>query len=156
MTKKEREEREYASLFQDQRYAKKAWRQVIAESLSANGKPLPEIIDPKTEAPTLQSEIDRMAYDNVVARLRAEGKDREPMQAELIVECNVIRARFADQPFGTLLDRTAGKVKEEVSISENPYDDLTDDELEALYEYRQRKQAEAAAAQGEELKPTDE
>ena len=156
MTKKEREEREYASLFQDQRYAKKAWRQVIAESLSANGKPLPEIIDPKTEAPTLQSEIDRMAYNNVVARLRAEGKDREPMQAELIVECNVIRARFADQPFCTLLDRTAGKVKEEVSISENPYDYLTDDELDALYEYRQRKQAEAAAAQGEELKPTDE
>lgn len=154
MTKKEREEREYASLFQDQRYAKKAWRQVIAESLSANGKPLPEIIDPKTEAPTLQSEIDRMAYDNVVARLRAEGKDREPMQAELIVECNVIRARFADQPFNTLLDRTAGKVKEEVAITDNPYDDLTDDELEALLAYRQsRDAAKAADAQTDEASP---
>lgn len=153
MTKEDREKREFASLFCDQRFAKKAWRELIAASLAADGKPLPEQIDPKTEAPTLQSEIDRMAYNNVKARLQAEGKTREPMQGELIIEANVIRARFQDQPFGVLLDRTAGKVKEEVSISDNPYDDLSDEELEALAAFREQKRQAEEAAKNE--KPTD-
>ena len=139
MTKEEREEREYQSLFSDQRFAKTAWRKVIAEALGSDGKALPTIYDSKTGEPTLNSEIDLMAYNNVKKRLEAQGKTREPAQAELIVECQILRARFADTPFNTILDRTAGKVKEEVAITDNPYDDLSDDELEMLLMYRQQK-----------------
>lgn len=139
MTKKEREEREYKSLFTDERYAKKAWRSMIGASLESSGAMIGDIIDPKTGELTLQSKIDRIAYQNIKNRLLSENKDREPMQAELIIECNIIRARFTDTTFNILLDRTAGKVKDELQISENPYEDLSDDELEVLMSYRESK-----------------
>lgn len=142
MTKGEREEREYKSLFADERYAKKAWKEFIGTSLQSPGKALPTQFD-KNDNPTRESDIDAMAYNNVKARLTADGLDREPMQAELIIEAAVIRARFQDSTFNTLLDRTAGKVKDEITVNSNPYEDLTDDELEALMAYRASKKAVA-------------
>lgn len=141
MNKEDREALEFKSLFGDQRYAKKAWRQLIAESLSGEAAMLPPQVD-KNGNQTLETDIDIMAYNNVKARLEAEGKTRKPMQAEVLIECNIIRARFNDAPFNTLLDRTAGKVKEEISLTDNPYEDLTDEELEALKAMRDAKKAE--------------
>lgn len=140
MTKSEREEREYKSLFTDERYAKRAWKEFIGSSLQSPGKALPTQYD-KNDNPTRESDIDLMAYKNVKARLEADGVEREPMQAELIVEAAVIRARFQDSTFNVLLDRTAGKVKEEVTVNSNPYEELSDDELEALLAYRESKKA---------------
>lgn len=140
MTKSEREEREYKSLFTDERYAKRAWKEFFGNSLQSPGKKLPTQYD-KNDYPTRESDIDAMAYNNVKERLVASGLEREPMQAELIVEAAVIRARFQDSTFNVLLDRTAGKVKEEVSVNSNPYEELTDDELEALMAYRESKKA---------------
>lgn len=140
MTKSEREEREYKSLFTDERYAKRAWKEFIGSSLQSPGKALPTQYD-KNDNPTRESDIDAMAYKNVKARLEADGVEREPMQAELIVEAAVIRARFQDSTFNVLLDRTAGKVKEEVTVNSNPYEELSDDELEALMAYRESKKA---------------
>lgn len=140
MTKGEREEREYKSLFADERYAKKAWKEFIGSALQAPGKSLPVELD-KNGEPTRDSNIDAMAYTNVKDRLKLEGKDREPMQAELIVEAAIIRARFQDNTFNTILDRTAGKVKDEIAVSSNPYEDLTDEELEMLIKYRGEKKA---------------
>lgn len=141
MTKGEREEREYKSLFSDEKYAKRAWKEFIGTALEAPGKALPTQFD-KNDNPTLESDIDTMAYNNVVKRLKEEGKDREPMQAELIVEAAVIRARFNDTTFNVLLDRTAGKVKDEITVNSNPFEDLSDEELEALAEFRKKKAEE--------------
>lgn len=148
MTKSEREEREYKSLFTDERFAKKAWKEFIGTSLQSPGKALPTQFD-KNDNPTRESDIDAMAYQNVKTRLKEEGLDREPMQAELIVEAAVIRARFQDSTFNTLLDRTAGKVKDEINVNTNPYEDLTDDELEALAAYRENKKAATEQKAGE-------
>ena len=145
MIKSEREKREYKSLFSDERYAKKAWKEFIGTSLESKGKALPVQLN-KDGTPTLDSEIDNMAYQNVKARLKEEGKDREPMQAELIVEAAVVRARFQDTTLNILLDRTAGKVKDEVSVNTNPFEDLSDDELAALAKYREEKKAEEQKA----------
>lgn len=140
MTKDEREQREYKSLFTDEKYAKRAWKEFIGTALQSSGKALPTQFD-KNGNPTLESDIDEMAYNNVKKRLKDEGLEREPMQAELIVEAAVIRARFQDSTFNTLLDRTAGKVKDEINVNSNPFEDLTDDELEALMAYREQKKA---------------
>lgn len=140
MTKEEREEREYKSLFADERYAKRAWRQFISQSLEGEATALPASYDPKTGEKTFQSQVDQMAYDNVKKRLLADGKTREPMQAELIAENNVLRARFADTTFNTLLDRTAGKVKEEINVSKSQFEELTDEELELLQKFRDEKE----------------
>ena len=132
MDKVEREKREYHSLFSDERYAKKAWKEFFGQSLAYRGKALPIATDPKTGEPTFQSNIDLEAYNNVKARLKEQGIDREPMQAELIVECSVIRARFDNNLLNTVLDRTAGKVKDEITVNKSPYEELTDEELELL------------------------
>lgn len=142
MTKAERETREFKSLYADERYAKKAWKELIGASLESAGKAFPQTLDPKTGVPTFQSELDTMAYNNVKARLKSQGLDREPQQAELIVECNILRARFNDTTFNTLLERTAGKVKDEIVVNESQFEELTDEELEALVAFREQKAKE--------------
>ena len=140
MTKDERETREYKSLFTDERFAKKAWKELIGKSLNGSAKAL-VLVDPKTGEKTFQSQLEEMAYNNVKARLTAEGLDREPQQAELIVECNILRARQTDSTFNILLDRTAGKVKDEINVNANNFEELSDEEIEALVAFRQSKRA---------------
>lgn len=142
MTKDERETREYKSLFTDERYAKKAWKELIGAALEGPAKPLPTSFDPKTNQPTFQSQLDEMAYHNVKARLKEAGLDREPQQAELIVESNILRARFTDTTFNTVLDRTMGKVKEELNVIANNFEELSDEEIEALVAFRKQKAEE--------------
>lgn len=141
MTKEEREKLEYDSLFKDERYAKKAWRDFFGASLQGPGKPLPTTYD-KDGQPTFQSQLDEMAYHNIKARLEEQGISREPMQAEIIVESQILRSRFSDTAFNTVLDRTAGKVKEELTVNGSPYEDLTDEELKLLMEFRNKKTTE--------------
>ena len=138
MTKSEREEREYKSLFCDKRYAEKAWKEFMGSSLEGPGAKLPVTYD-KDGTPTFQSQLDEMAYNNVVTRLREKGLSREPMQAELIVESNILRARFNDTTFNNLLERTAGKVKDEITVNNSPFEELTDEELEALAAFRAKQ-----------------
>lgn len=138
MTKNEREQREYISLFTDERYAKKAWKNIIGSSLESDGKSLPTMYDKNGEVAQV-SVIDEVAYQNVKNRLEKEGKVREPSQAELIVESNILRARFNDTTFNTILDRTAGKVKEEINVTGNQFEELTDDELNLLLEHRNKQ-----------------
>lgn len=140
MTKEEREQREYKSLFQDERYAKKAWKEFIGKALSADACKLPPIEDGKGNQ-TPASIIYNEAYKSVKRRLESEGLTREPMQAELIVEANLIRAAMDNGTFNTILDRTAGKVKEELNLSTSAYADLTDEQLEVLAAYEESKKA---------------
>lgn len=145
MTKQEREEREYKSLFTDERYAKRAWKELIGASLQSSARPLPEMLD-KNGQVSPQSAIDLEAYQNVKERLVAEGKEREPMQAELIVECAILRSRLDNGVFSMILDRTAGKVKEELTVNTNQFEEMTDDELLALQAYREQKLLEQKGA----------
>ena len=138
MTKAEREEREYKSLFTDERYAKRAWKQMIGQSLQSEAASLPAFYDVKGNI-SPQSEIYNTAYNNVLERLRAQGLSRMPMKAEVLVEANVIRAAFETQVFNTILERTAGKVKEEISIGKGEYEELSDEELELLALHREAK-----------------
>lgn len=138
MTKAEREEREYKSLFSDSRYAKTAWRNIMAKSLQSDAAILPEMYD-KAGNETMESQIYRIAYSNVQDRLRQANMDRLPMKAEVIVESNLIRAAFDTSSFNLILDRTAGKVREEISIGVGQFEDLTDEELEVLALHREKK-----------------
>ena len=137
MEKEEREALEYKSLFGDERYAKKAWRTIMAKSLEGEAALPPSVTD-KNGNETLESQIYRMAYVQVVERLRAEGKSRLPMKAELIVESNLIRAAFDTPTFNVILDRTAGKVKEEINIGRGEYEELSDEELALLAAHRKK------------------
>ena len=136
MTKAEREEREYKSLFTDERYAKRAWKQLIGKALESDAANLPIFYDAKGNT-SPQSEIYNTAYNQVLLRLRDQGLDRLPMKAEVLVEANVIRAAFETSIFNTILERTAGKVKEEISIGKGEYEELSDEELELIALHRE-------------------
>lgn len=142
MTKQERERREYKSLFEDERYAKKAWKSFIGASLQSDATILPTFLD-KNGNVSPQSELDQMAYENVKRRLEVQGLTRAPMQAELMIENAVLRSRFDSNTLNMLLERTAGKVKEELNVTANQYENMSDDELEILAEYRAKKALEA-------------
>ena len=141
MTKSEREAKEYKSLFEDERYAKKAWKEFIGKALQSSAAPLPTFLD-KNGNISPQTELDMMAYQNVKNRLLAEGKNREPMQAEMMVENAILRSRFDTTTLNLLLERTAGKVKEEINVNANQYENLSDEELELLATYREQKALE--------------
>ena len=141
MTKEEREKREFSSMFGDERYAKKAWKKVFATALEANAAKLPDIIDMRGNQ-TPDSIIYNQAYQNVHNRLKAQGLDRLPMAAEVIVESNIIRAAFDTPTFNVVLDRTAGKVREELSVGVSTFEDLTDEELEVLAQHRAKSVGE--------------
>jgi hypothetical protein len=138
MTKQKREEKEYHSLFTDERYAKRAWKQFIDKSLKSNAVMLPDFVDAHGNT-TPQSEIYRAAYTSVQRRLFEEGLDREPMKAEVLIEASVIRAAFDTSTLNVILDRTAGKVKEEISIGVGQYEELTDEELRLLATHRSKQ-----------------
>lgn len=138
MTKKEREEREYKSLFTDERYAKRAWKTFIGEALESDAASLPAFLDSKGNVAP-QSAIYDAALLSVKRRLEAKGISRAPMKAEVLVEANIIRGAFDNNVFNTILDRTAGKVKEEISVTSGTYEELTDDELQLLIQHREAK-----------------
>lgn len=138
MNKSEREIREYKSLFTDERYAKKAWKQFIDRSLQSDAAILPTFVDAGGNT-TPQSAIYEQAYKAVARRLLDEGLDREPMKAEVLIEASVIRAAFDNNTLNLILDRTAGKVKEEISIGVGQYEELSDTELKLLAEHRAKQ-----------------
>jgi len=140
MNKSQREEREYLSLYSDERYAKKAWKQLINKSLQSDAVVLPKFEDAHGNI-TPQSEIYSAAYKSVEARLKSEGIDRNPMKAEILIEASIIRAAFDTNTLNVILDRTAGKVKEEISIGVGQYEDLSDEELELLALHRSKQLA---------------
>jgi len=138
MDKDRREELEYKSLYTDERYAKKAIKQLLNTSLQSDAAVLPDFIDAHGNT-TPQSEIYRTAYSNIQARLEAEGKSRKPQKAEILIEAAVIRAAFDNSALNLVLERTAGKVKEEISIGVGQYEELSDDELTLLAEHRRKQ-----------------
>jgi hypothetical protein len=146
MTKPEREEKEYKSLYTDERYAKQAFKRLINKSLQSNVAILPDFEDAHGNT-TPQSAIYKAATNSVRARLLEEGLDREPMKAEVLIEASVIRAAFDNNTLNLILDRTAGKVKEEISIGVGQYEDLSDEELRVLAAHRQ---ARLTAPKGED------
>ena len=86
-----------------------------------------------------QSTLDKQAYQNVKQRLLAQGLDREPQQAEMMIENAILRARFDNSTFNTMLERTVGKVKDELVVSANEYETMTDEELELLAAHREQQ-----------------
>lgn len=138
MTKAERELCEYKSIYTDKRYAEKAFKAIINASLQSEAGALPAMYDKQgNELP--QSVLDRQAYENVKRRLLAQGLDREPQQAEMMIENAILRARFDNATFNTMLERTVGKVKDELVVSANEYETMTDEELELLAAHREQQ-----------------
>lgn len=151
MNKPIREMKEMQSVFSDPKTYREAWKAVGNALLQAPATKTFCQVD-KNGEPTLASEIDQYSYLQLKQDLaniaKAKGEEtREPTQLEMILMCQMIRARY-DTSAATFVRDTLGakpvdESKNELSVN-NPYESLSDEELELLAKHREAKALEAA------------
>lgn len=145
--KNEREQKEMENLFKDPKFARKAWQHVgIAIANSPASKPF--VTHDKEGNPTLQSDIETYSYNQLHKDLESLGKEsREPTELEMIMKCQMIRARYDTSAAVFVRDTLGAKPVDETKLDAkmtNPYESLTDEELEMLAEMREKKAKEAS------------
>lgn len=141
--KSDRETKEMKNLFGDPKTARMAWRSVGAAILQSPCSSKIDIYD-KDGTPTLDTQVEQYSYASLkrdIATL-SKGADREPTELEMIFRCQALHARH-NPASATFIRDTVGAKPVDESKSEvtnvNPYEELSDDELEALAAFRASK-----------------
>lgn len=141
--KNDRETKEMQNLFGDPKFARKAWRSV-GQAILQNpaNKPI-QTLD-KDGNPTLQSEIESYSYVKLKKDIKDLGKeDREPTELEMIMQCQIVKARYDTSAATFVRDTLGAKPVDESKIDaqvSNPYESLSDEELEVLAAMRAAKE----------------
>lgn len=139
-----REVKELQNLFSDPKYQRQAWKAVGAAILQNPAiKPVP--MNDKDGLPTFNSEIERYSYEKLKRDLSqiADGGQREPTEIEMIMQCQMLRARYDTSAAVFIRDTLGAKPVDESKMDmqvNNPYESLTDEELELLAKHREAKQ----------------
>ena len=148
MSNKElREYKEMKNLFGDVKFCREAWRS-IGNAILQNPatKPANGTID-KDGNPTLASMIESYSYNKLKRDIDALGEpDREPTELEMIMMCQTIKARYDTNAATFIRDTLGAKPVDESKVNaqiNNPYESLTDEELEMLVKMREQKALEA-------------
>ena len=143
----DRTNKEMMSLFQDPKFSRQAWRSVGMAILQNPAKRAPLQVD-KDGNPTFQSDIERYSWDKLSRDIKTLGEeDRSPTELEMILQCQVMRARFDTAAAVFVRDTLGAKPVDESKLDanvSNPYESLSDEELELLAEVRQKKALESA------------
>ena len=157
--KEEREQKEMKNLFGDPKTARMAWRSVGAAILQSPCSQRIDVYD-KEGSPSLDTQVEQYGYASLkhdLDSLSKGGANREPTELEMIFRCQAIHARH-NPASATFIRDTVGAKPVDESKSEvtniNPYDELTDDELEALAAYRSSKSASQSATPKQDIVDT--
>ena len=159
-----RELKETMNVFSDPRTQREAWRSLGVKLLNNPATKAPEQLD-KDGNPTLASSIEQYTYRQLVNDIkRSEQPDREPTEIEMILACQMVKARFDTQAAifvrDTLGAKPVDESKMDATLSANQYEQLTDEELELLAAHRAQKaaaddQRSPAEASSSLVKPED-
>ena len=158
-----RELKETMNVFSDPRTQREAWRSLGIKLLNNPATKAPEQLD-KDGNPTLASSIEQYTYRQLVNDIkRSEQPDREPTEIEMILACQMVKARFDTQAAIFVRDTLGAKPidesKMDATLSANQYEQLTDEELELLAAHRAQKAADDQRSQAEAssslVKPED-
>lgn len=140
--KSDRERKEMINLFADKKFVRDVWKNVGNAILSRPATKLPTQFD-KDGNPTLQSVIDEYSYDTLSQDLKELTKEnRAPTQLELILQGQVIKARYDTNAAVFIRDTLGAKPVDESKLQadiNNPYEQLSDEELAVLAEMRSKK-----------------
>lgn len=158
-----RELKETINVFSDPRTQREAWRSLGIKLLNNPATKAPEQLD-KDGNPTLASSIEQYTYRQLVNDIkRSEQPDREPTEIEMILACQMVKARFDTQAAifvrDTLGAKPVDESKMDATLSANQYEQLSDEELELLAAHRAQKAADdqrsPAEASSSLVKPED-
>lgn len=141
--KQNRETNEMKNLFADPKFSRQAWRSIgVAILQNPASKPI-QVYD-KDGNPTLSSEIESYSYTKLKKDIANLGKeDREPTEIEMILQCQIVKARCDTSAATFVRDTLGAKPIDESKVDaniNNPYESLTDEELEALSKMRADKE----------------
>lgn len=150
---KDRELKEIKNLFGDPKYYRQAWKAVgTALLLYPCTKPIGQY--DKDGNMTLAGEIEQYSYEKLKNDIKQIGaQDREPTELEMILHCQLVRARF-DTAAATFVRDTLGakpvdESKLDANVS-NPFEQLSDEELQMIAAHREQLALQETNKKGED------
>ena len=143
-----RERKELENLFADPKYCKQAWKSVGQAILLQPAKePIPFLDKDGNE--TFNSTLERYSYSQLAKDIKELAKeDRAPTEIEMIMKCQMVKARTDTSAAVFIRDTLGAKPVDESKVDAtvgNPYESMTDEELEALAKFREEKAAKESS-----------
>lgn len=139
----ERHRKEMENLFGDPKFARQAWKS-IGSAILQNPAIRPVSQYDKDGNPTFVSEVERYSYDKLKKDIETlQQENREPTEIEMILQCQIVKARFDTSAAIFVRDTLGAKPVDESKLDaqvNNPYESLSDEELEALAAMRAAKE----------------
>ena len=140
--KEERERKEIDNLLKDPKMYRKVWQSIGRLIAQRPATVLPIIVD-KDGNETLPSMLSNYGYKSLKHDISSLTRDDgEPTELEMILACQMIKARTDTQAATFIRDTLGAKPVDESKaevLTGNMFEQLSDDELEALAAYRQSK-----------------
>lgn len=142
-----RQRKETENLFADPQFQRQAWRSIGHLVLNRPAcKPIPRYNKDGDE--TFESLVERYTYDQLMSDLvnLQDPTHTAPTELEMIMACQAQMARINASNFVAFRDTVGAKPVDESKIDHtlnNPYEELTDEELEMILAAREAKQAQA-------------
>ena len=141
--KQDRENKELQNCIKDPRYARQFWRSVGTAIANRPAVRTPTTLD-KDGNETLQSIIENYSYNKLKADIErmTHDKNTEPTEIEMIMQCQMVRARYDTAAATFIRDTMGAKPVDESKVAatvSNPYEDLSDEELELLAKHREEQ-----------------
>jgi hypothetical protein len=142
-----RQRKEMENLFSDPKFSRQAWKAVgTAIAMQPAVKPIPAF--DKEGHETVNSQIESYSYRKLAQDIAELGKEnREPTELEMILHCQMVKARTDTSAAVFIRDTLGAKPVDESKVDANltnPYEQLTDEELEMLQAMREKKAIEAS------------
>lgn len=155
--KSDRELKETLSVFKDPKTARQAWRSV-GQAILAKPAVIPTQRFNNQGEETTDSLLEGYTYHQLAKDLKNLGDPNhtQPTEIEMILACQILKAR-TDTSAAIFVRDTLGakpvdESKQDLSIS-NPYESLTDEELEILAKHREKKMLQDSPASGPDEPP---
>lgn len=149
-----RDRKEMKNLFEDPKFARKAWRAVGGAILSRPCvKPIQNFDKDGNE--TFDSLITNYSYRSLKEDIKQLGdtENTEPTELEMIMTCQALKARVDTGAAQFIRDTSGAKPVDESKVDanvKNPYESLTDEELELIVAHREAKAKEQESGKNEE------
>ena len=141
--KRTREQKELDNLFADPKYCRQAWKAVGQAILCSPAiKPIPS--HDKDGNDSFSYTLEKYTYDALRRDIDELGKEnRQPTELEMILSCQMVKARYDTAAATFIRDTLGAKPVDETRLDaqvNNPYESLSDEELEAIKAMRDKKQ----------------
>lgn len=141
--KTDREIKEMKNLFADKRFSRQAW-QSVGMAILQNPACKPLVRLDKDGQETYGSEIERYAYDQLSKDIHEVLKeDRQPTEIEMIMACQIRKARTDTSAATFVRDTVGAKPVDESKVDAivtNPFESLSDEELAIIANHRETAQ----------------